>query len=161
MAQSTNGKMMLVDTEIANNQDEVLAIFERKYSEGEEGIVVKNFSQNWVNGKPAGQVKVKAEKDCDLEMVEFIEGNGAYSGMCGSIRCISNDEKLEVYIKPRTIQNAIDIWENKDYYMNKILAVRYNAKIKSPVKELYSLYLPRFVEVRAYKSIADTLEEIS
>ena len=161
MAQSTNGKMMLVDTEIANNQDEVLAIFERKYSEGEEGIVVKNFSQNWVNGKPAGQVKVKAEKDCDLEMVEFIEGNGAYSGMCGSIRCISNDEKLEVYIKPRTIQNAIDIWENKDYYMNKILAVRYNAKIKSPVKELYSLYLPRFVEVRTDKSIADTLEQIS
>ena len=161
MAQSTNGKMMLVDTEIANNQDEVLAIFERKYSEGEEGIVVKNFSQNWVNGKPAGQVKVKSEKDCDLEMVEFIEGNGAYSGMCGSIRCISNDEKLEVYIKPRTIQNAIDIWENKDYYMNKILAVRYNAKIKSPVKELYSLYLPRFVEVRTDKSIADTLEQIS
>lgn len=161
MAQSTNGKMMLVDTEIANNQDEVLAIFERKYSEGEEGIVVKNFSQNWVNGKPAGQVKVKAEKDCDLEMVEFIEGNGAYSGMCGSIRCISNDEKLEVYIKPRTVQNAIDIWENKDYYMNKILAVRYNAKIKSPVKELYSLYLPRFVEVRTDKSIADTLEQIS
>ena len=81
--------------------------------------------------------------------------------LCVNAIEVSNDKKLEVYIKPRTIQNAIDIWENKDYYMNKILAIRYNAKIKSPVKELYSLYLPRFVEVRTDKCIADTLEQIS
>lgn len=161
MATSTNGKMMLVGAEIANNKEEVLAIFERKYSEGEEGIVVKNIDQIWTSGKPAGQVKVKAEKDCDLQMVEFIEGNGAYARMCGSIRCISNDKKLEVYVKPRTVQNATDIWENQEYYMDKILAIRYNAKIKSPVKELYSLYLPRFVEVRTDKSVADALDDIS
>ena len=76
MANLAGDRMMVVDTDIAYNKDEVMEIFKHKYELGEEGIVVKNTSQNWVDGKPSGQVKVKAEKDCDLEMVEFIEGNG-------------------------------------------------------------------------------------
>lgn len=160
MIKMAGNKLRMVDTEFANNKQEVLDIFKRKYESGEEGIVVKNKSQNWVNGKPAGQVKVKAEKDCDLKMVEFIEGNGAYEGMCGSIRCVSNDEKLEVFVKPRTIQDAIDIWENQEANLGKILSVKYNEKIKSPNKDLYSLYLPVFVEIRNDKEVADNFENI-
>lgn len=160
MANLAGDRMMVVDTDIAYNKDEVMEIFKHKYELGEEGIVVKNTSQNWVDGKPSGQVKVKAEKDCDLEMVEFIEGNGTYEGMCGSIRCLSADKKLEVYVKPRTIADATYIWENQEANLGKILAVKYNEKIKSPDKELYSLYLPVFIEIRNDKDIADKLEDI-
>ena len=160
MIKMAGDKLRIVDTEFANDREEVLKIFKEKYEAGEEGIVVKNRTQNWVDGKPAGQVKVKAEKDCDLQMVEFIEGNGTYANMCGSIRCISNDNKLEVFVKPRTIQDAVDIWENQEANMGKILTVKYNEKIKSPNKDLYSLYLPVFVEIRNDKDIADNFENI-
>ena len=160
MIKMAGDKLRIVDTEFANDREEVLKIFKKKYEAGEEGIVVKNRTQNWVDGKPAGQVKVKAEKDCDLQMVEFIEGNGTYANMCGSIRCISNDNKLEVFVKPRTIQDAVDIWENQEANMGKILTVKYNEKIKSPNKDLYSLYLPVFVEIRNDKDIADNFENI-
>jgi len=80
--------------------------------------------------------------------------------MCGSIRCLSADKKLEVYVKPRTIADATYIWENQEANLGKILAVKYNEKIKSPDKELYSLYLPVFIEIRNDKDIADKLEDI-
>ena len=44
--------------------------------------------------------------------------------------------------------------------MGKILTVKYNEKIKSPNKDLYSLYLPVFVEIRNDKDIADNFENI-
>lgn len=156
-----NDRIKIVDTEYADSKDEVMEIFDRKYASGEEGIVVKNLNQHWVDGKPAGQVKVKSEKDCDLQMVEFLEGKGAYAGMCGSIRCISSDNKLEVFVKPRTFADAEFIWNNQEENLNRILTVKYNDKILSETKKgIYSLYLPVFVEVRTDKDVADKLEDI-
>ena len=93
-------------------------------------------------------------------MVEFLEGKGTYAGMCGSITCVSSDGLLEVNVKPRTPADADYIWKNKAECKNKILTVKYNEKIKSPSKDLYSLYLPIFIEIRDDKIIANTLEEI-
>ena len=160
IAENSSDRIQVVDTYIVNSLDEAMELFEQKYSEGEEGIVLKNMSGIWKNGKGPDQVKVKSEKDCDLQMIEFTEGKGAYAGMCGTIRCISQDRKLEVSIKPRTPQIAQEIWNNTDMYLDKIVAVKYNEKIKSPDKDTWSLFLPVFIEVRDDKSIADKFEDI-
>ena len=160
LTENSNGRIQIVDTHIAHNKEEVMALFEEKYAQGEEGIVVKAMDGTWVDSKPWWQVKVKSEKDCDLQMIEFTEGKGAYSGMCGTIRCISLDGKLEVSVKPRTPLIAQEIWDNTDAYLDKIVAVKYNEKIKSPDKDTWSLFLPVFIEVRDDKSIADKFEDI-
>lgn len=151
----------IVDTFDINSEEEAMELFNKLYAKGEEGIILKNLDQIWQNGKPSGQVKIKSEKDCDLKMVEFSEGKGAYASMCGSIKCVSEDELLEVSVKPRTPADALYIWNNQEDCLNKILTVKYNDKIKSPEKEKWSLYLPVFVEIRDLdKTVADKLKDI-
>ena len=160
VANNSNGRVQIVDTYTVKNKDEVMELFNQKYSEGEEGIVVKNKDGIWTDGKPYWQVKVKSEKDCDLRIIEFTEGKGAYAGMCGSMRCVSEDKKLEVSVKPRTPDIAKEIWNNQNLYLDKIVAVKYNEKIKSPDKDTFSLFLPVFIEIRDDKIMADNLEDI-
>ena len=158
---SSHPLIKIVDTFYINSKEEAMDLFNELYAKGEEGIILKNLDQIWKNGKPSGQVKIKSEKDCDLRMVEFSEGKGAYSNMCGSIKCVSEDELLEVSVKPRTPADAIYIWNNQEECLNKVLTVKYNDKIKSPEKEKWSLYLPVFVEIRDLdKTVADKLVDI-
>ena len=74
-------KLHIVNTWEVQNIDEAMAKFEEQYELGEEGVVIKSFNQPWVDGKPSGQVKIKAEKECELTMIGFEEGKGAYEGM--------------------------------------------------------------------------------
>jgi len=153
-------KLHIVNTWEVNNVQEAMERFNEEYTKGEEGVVIKSFNQIWQDGKPVGQVKIKAEKDCDLQMIEFLEGKGLYEGRCGSIRCITCDNKLEVMVKPRTPDDASEIWDNQEEYLNKILTVKYNEKIESDTKDKPSLYLPVFVEIRNDKIVADKFEDI-
>lgn len=153
-------KLHIVNTWEVNNIQEAMERFNEEYAKGEEGVVIKSFNQIWQDGKPIGQVKIKAEKDCDLQMIEFLEGKGLYEGRCGSIRCITCDNKLEVMVKPRTPDDASEIWDNQEKYLNKILTVKYNEKIESDTKDKPSLYLPVFVEIRNDKIVADKFEDI-
>lgn len=156
-----NEKFTVVNTQIAESVEQALTMFQEAYNNGEEGVVVKNFLQIWKDGKPSGQIKIKNEKECELRMVEFYEGQGAYEGLCGSIKCVSEDGIVEVNVKPRTPQDARLIWFNQPNYLNKILSVKFNALIKSPTKDTYSLYLPVFTEVRDFdKNTANTFKEI-
>lgn len=81
--------------------------------------------------------------------------------MCGTIVCVSEDNKLQVGVKPRTPEQAQEIWNNQDKYINQILAVKYNAKIKRKDSEIESLFLPVFIEWRiGDKNNADNLKDI-
>lgn len=153
-------RLRVVDTWTVNTVNEALEIFSEQYEKGEEGIVVKSVNQIWQDGKPSGQVKIKAEKDCELRMIAFQEGKGLYSGKCGNILCESEDHKLEVFVKPRTFKDAELIWENQEKYLNQILTVKFNEVILSETKEKPSLYLPVFLEIRDDKKEADTFEYI-
>lgn len=158
--QADTSKLKTVNTWVVNSVEEAMAKFQEQYELGEEGVVIKAFNQKWVDGKPTGQVKIKAEKSCELRMVGFIEGKGAYSGMCGAIRCVSEDDLIEVFIKPRTQADGIELWNNQDKYYHKILEVKFNEVISSESKDKYSLYLPVFVEIRDDKNVADDFEYI-
>lgn len=154
-------KVKYVNTYEIENIDSAMQLFNKLYSQGEEGIVVKNKDGIWKDGKPAWQVKVKNVSECDLRAVGFEEGSGAYSGMCGTIICESEDKLLKVGIKPRTPIQAEDVWQNQSKYLNKILTVKYNSKIKRQDSDIYSLFLPVFVEWRDLdKTTADKLGDI-
>ena len=42
---------------------------------GEEGTILKNLDSVWVNGRPKHQVKMKAEYDVELEIIDWYSGN--------------------------------------------------------------------------------------
>lgn len=155
-------RVILIETHETNTPDEAMALFDKMYERGEEGCILKDKNLIWANGKPSGAVKIKAEKECDLEIIGFEEGSGAYKGMCGTLNCASIDRKLIVGVKPRTPLQAQDFWDNQEKYLNTIVAVKYNEKIASKQKkDTMSLFLPVFVESRiGDKDVADKIEEI-
>lgn len=155
-------KIKVVDNKIVNTIEEALALFEEKYAQGEEGIIVKEQNLIWKDGKPKGCVKIKSEKETDLRCVGFDEGSGAYVGMLGAIKCQSEDGLLIVDVGTGlTEENRKEFWNNKDKYLNKILTVKYNEKIKDKKKDTWSLFLPVFIEWRDFdKDKADKLEDI-
>lgn len=155
----------IVPTRIVHSLDEAKAHFREMVSQGKEGTVLKDGDAIWKNGTSKQQVKFKIEFDCDLEIVGFVEGQKATrnEGRVGSVTCQSADGKLkvDVAVKGEAMRDAID--GDRSAWLGKIMTVKAN-NIMPPTEtnELYSLFLPRFVETeyRQDKSEADSLERI-
>lgn len=147
-----------VETKEVTSIDEAWKIFENYLKQGQEGIILKTMQGKWENKRSKGQIKFKAELDCDLIVKDYQWGTGKYEGMLGALICESADGLLSVGIgsgftdeqrKELTPENTL----------GKIVAVRYNAKIKNKNGE-HSLFLPRVLEIRQDKDNADTLKKI-
>lgn len=156
---STDTNMIsLVETKEVSSIDEAWKIFEDYLKLGQEGIILKTIQGKWENKRSKGQIKFKAELDCDLVVKDYQLGTGKYEGMLGALICESSDGLLSVGIgsgftdeqrKELTPQNTI----------GKIVAVRYNSKIKNKSGN-HSLFLPRVIEIREDKDTADTFKKI-
>lgn len=161
----SNPAIGVIPTKIVYSLDEAKAHFKEMTSQGKEGTILKDGDAIWKNGTSKQQVKFKVEFDCDLEIVGFVEGQKATKneGRVGSITCQSSDGKLkvDVAIKGETMRDAVDA--DRSAWLGKVMTVKAN-NIMPPTEsnELYSLFLPRFVETeyRQDKSEADSLERI-
>src|SRR5574344_1307484 len=149
----------VVESYIANNFDEIENLYQHVRNRGEEGLVIKNLDTIWKDTKSL-MFKIKAVEDCDLKIIDILEGNGRLKGLCGNVTCVSSDGLLKVNVKPRTDDLCEDVWFNKDKYIDKILCLEYNEKVKNKDCNGYTLQHPRWVEVRIDKNIADKCEDI-
>jgi hypothetical protein len=150
-------KIDLVETFEVDSLEQTQRIFQNYLDDGEEGIILKDPNSLWENKRSKGQIKFKAELDCDLKVLSVISGTGKYSDAIGSLYCESADGVVKVYVG----SGFNDEQRNappSDYY-GKIIAVKYNARIKN-VQGEESLFLPIFLEVREDKEVADTSDKI-
>ena len=114
----------------------------------------------WKNGTSKDQVKVKLEAEIDLKITGFNKGNGKNSELFGSLICESSDGMLSVNVSGFKDKDRKEIFDNFEFYKNEIITVKANALMKHPKEESYSLFLPRFVEMRQDKTVADDLTTI-
>lgn len=137
--------------------DEANDIFQELLADGHEGIILKDKKSIWENKRSKGQIKFKGEEECDLKVVGIQPGTGKYEGMIGAILCESADGILKVDVG----SGFKDHDRKKDHseYVGKIVAVKYNMRIKNKQGE-ESLFLPVFVEVREDKDVADSVSDI-
>ena len=149
----------VIESYIANNFEEIENLYQHVRNRGEEGLVVKNLDTIWKDTKSL-MFKIKAVEDCDLKIVDILEGNGRLKGLCGNVTCVSSDGLLKVNVKPRTDDLCEDVWCNKDKYLDKILCLEYNEKVKNKDCNGYTLQHPRWVEIRIDKNVADKCEDI-
>lgn len=155
-----SSNISIVNTHIVNNIQEAYDIFNLYLARNEEGIILKDFNNKWENKRSKTLLKFKGEYECDLRIVDVIEGNGAFSGSVGAFLCKTDDGLLEVSVGTGFTE------EQRKYYMdnkpiNKIVTIKYNAKITSKAaNKKDSLFLPVFVVVREDKNETDTIETI-
>ena len=150
----------LIETRKVHSMFDARLHFEELRDKGEEGTILKDPDSVWKNGTSKQQIKLKAEKECELSVIGFNEGKGKYEGTLGSLQCISEDDLLEVNISGFTDAEREKIWNDQSDWLECIITACFNEVIKAKDKEKWSLFLPRFVARRTDKTKADTLEYI-
>lgn len=148
----------IVDTSIVYSKKELEDFYNKKLSEGEEGIIAKYPNFIWKDGTSTEQFKFKQDIPVELIVVGYNVGNGKNSDTFGSLICMSADGKINVSVSGFTDKERFDIWENIEYYIGKIITVKSNGIQYANTP--HSLFLPQFVEWRLDKTEADTLEQI-
>jgi ATP-dependent DNA ligase len=153
-----NSKILPCHTEIVNNQDEAIEFFMKMLSQGEEGAILKNMHHVWQPKRTKDLGKMKAEEEADLVVVGWNEGTGKYKGYMGSLECETADGLLSVNVSGWSDHDRKTLTEENT--KGKILTVMYNAIIDSKGKDKKSLFLPRAVEFRFDKTVANKLEDL-
>lgn len=121
-----------------------------------EGTVLKNMNGLYEDGTSLDQFKLKAEKECELEIFDTVEGTGKYRGMVGSLRCRSSCGGLVTDVG----MGLSDEDRARTDWAGEIISVKFNSVSKSKAKEHYALAHARLIEPRLDKTTADNLEYI-
>jgi ATP-dependent DNA ligase len=148
----------LVSHKIVNNLEEAQDYFQDHLKNGLEGIILKDMSMIWEDKRSKKQLKFKAEETADLVVVDWVEGNGKYQGMLGALVCESSDGKIRVNVSGFTDDQRKAI--TKEDSVGKIIEVLYNTKIQDSKTKQWSLFLPRIVQFRDDKDVANSFDEI-
>lgn len=158
----TDNKFWIIPYIEVKSLEEAEAHFQELLSQGHEGTILKNFHAPWEDSRSKHLVKMKAEKDCDLEIIGWNPGTGQFEGMVGSLICASSDRLVEVAISGFSVDLRTEITKNIDALIGDIVAITYNERIKSKARTgIDSLFLPRFAEFRSDKTVANSSKEIT
>lgn len=155
--------IQVVEYQTVQNIEDARTLFEHYLNQGQEGIILKDLNGKWEDKRVKHQIKFKGELECDLEVIDYEEGTGKYVGKLGALVCRSRSTDA----KPITVSigsgfndsNRDEFWNIRDSLIGKIVAVKYNARIKNKQGE-ESLFLPIFLELREDKDMADTESNI-
>jgi DNA ligase 1 len=146
---------------IVHSKEEALQHYEEMLAQGKEGTVLKNSTMFWRDGTSKEQLKLKLEVAVDLVCYELTEGKGKNKDTFGAMVCESRDGSLIVGVSGFTDEMRKYIFDNWDSICGKIIAVKANALMKpTDNNPLWSLFLPRFVEIREDKTVADTVKQV-
>jgi hypothetical protein len=155
-----NKRVWLVSSQIVQTIEEAQEMFQEYLSLGYEGIILKDGSGVWEDKRAKHQIKFKGELECDLKIVAVEEGSGKYAGMLGALICESSDGVVKVSVgSGLNDEHRTNLWHIKQEILDKIVAVKYNTRIKNKQGE-ESLFLPIFIELRDDKDIADSSKDI-
>jgi len=150
----------LIPGKIVKSLDEAIAHFNELLASGEEGTILKNFCGLWEDTRSKHLVKLKAEEDCDLEIIGWNPGEGKFLGQVGSLICASSDRKVIVSISGFSDALRLQITKDINELIGTIITVIYNERISSQQNVADSLFLPRFAEFRTDKTVANSSAEI-
>lgn len=158
-----NKMLEVIPYKVVNTLEEAKAHYQELLAEGKEGTVLKDMNAIWKDGTSKHQIKMKQEVVVELRAIDL---NPAATGSknedtFGSILFRSECGLLEVNVTGIPDAQRKEIFDNWNYYQNKVASVKANGIMHSKTRKPHSLFLPRFVEWRdADKTVADTFEYI-
>lgn len=154
-----------IETKYVSNIGQAYEHYFDAVGRGLEGTIIKLENAIWEDKTSQSQFKVKVEFDCDLKITGFNPGKGKNEQFFGSIACQSEDGLLKVNVsgfkdKPKPgILTREQIHNMREELLGTILTVKSNNIMRNENKA-NSLFLPRAVEFRTDKTIADDMQRI-
>ena len=149
-----------VEGKIVNNKEEAIEHFKEMLARGEEGTILKNLHSHWENARSKNCVKFKIVIQTTMKVTDFLEGKEKYANKLGAILCESSDGIVQVKVGSGLSDEDRElIWNNQSYYKENFIEIESNGLIIAD-DGTYSLFLPRFIEVREDKTEADSFDTI-
>ena len=154
-----------IDTKTANDIQEIIAEFKKRLKNGDEGVIVKNTNFIWEGKRIKEQIKLKLDLDTTLQVTGWKYGakGTKYETMLGSLECFSSDGKVCVSVgsgfSDAFRKQFVKTYQRSDS-ISMFVEIRSNGLIKNANDDTYSLFLPRFIEIRLDKTEADDFEMI-
>lgn len=152
-----NDSVSLVKTIVVHSLQDAFKVYQKALARGEEGVMLKSSDLMWKDHKTTKGCKLKLEVDVDLEIVGFTEGRGKNASTFGSISMQTRDGLLKVDVSGMSDDLRLYVHLNRDKLLGTIATVCANDVTKT---EPASLFLPRLVELRSDKAVADSFEEV-
>ena len=156
-----NNSVKVVPTRFVYSKEQALEHYSEMLAQGKEGTVLKSCDFKWKDGTSKEQLKLKLEVDVDLVITGFTQGEGKYSHLFGSVSCETIDGLLKVNVSGMPDKMREYLSEHREESIGKVMCVRGNMLMKpSKSNDKYSIFLPRCVEVREDKVVADSLVQV-
>ena len=100
-------------------------------------------------------MKFKEIKDIDLRVIDWKEGTGKNVGLLGALTAETEDGQIRVNVGTGFSDEQRKLY-TKEFVMGKIIEIEYNMRVTAGGRDTDSLFLPRFVELREDKDIANS-----
>ena len=124
---------------------------------GGEGVIVKSPDHLYECKRSKSWIKIKEVNDCDLIIKGHYPGEGKREGYIGGLICEDASGTVKVKVGSGfTEEDLKTLSVNPDGLIGKIAACQYNVVINDKTGG-WSLFLPRFIEVREDKDEADDM----
>lgn len=151
----------MVESRFCNTTQEVIDHFVEARSKGSEGTVIKSPKLKWKDGKVKDGLKLKNEFECEMKIAGFQE-HSKKAQQVGAIFVESEDGVVKCKVgSGLTDAQRKKFFLTQDEMLGKIVTIKGNDLVTNELKQgQYSIFLPRFVEVRDDKTVADTFDKI-
>jgi ATP-dependent DNA ligase len=124
---------------------------------GGEGVIVKSPDHLYECKRSKSWIKIKEVNDCDLIIKGWYPGEGKREGFIGGLICEDASGVVKVKVGSGfTEEDLKTLSQNPDELVGKIAACQYNVVINDKTGG-WSLFLPRFIEIRHDKDEADDM----
>jgi len=147
-----------VESQLAYSYAKLQEISADYINNGYEGIIVKDLQGKYEFKRSSNWLKVKAVNSTTLKVVGVEQGKGKREGKVGALVCESECGVVSVNVGSGLTDDDIDTF-TKTPPIGKYVEVLFNVAIQSDDYN-WSLFLPRFKEVRIDKTEADTFSKI-
>lgn len=153
--------IQMVESRFCNTTQEVIDHFVEARSKGSEGTVIKSPKLKWKDGKVKDGLKLKNEFECEMKIAGFQE-HSKKAQQVGAIFVESEDGVVKCKVgSGLTDAQRKKFFLTQDEMLGKIVTIKGNDLVTNELKQgQYSIFLPRFVEVRDDKNVADTFDKI-
>lgn len=122
-------------------------ILKKVDSEGYEGLMCIR-DMPYKTKRHNGMLKCKTFKSCDIPIIGFEEGEGKYVGTLGSVVARYKDNNTVNIGSGYTDEQRVNIWQNKDELIGRMIQVKYKEESKDKTTGLLSLQFPIFEGIR-------------
>lgn len=147
----------LIDGMEVSDLEKAQEFYEKQISMGYEGAILKYPDLQWENGRSKKMIKMKEEKSADLICVGW-KPHGKREGWIGSLELETSDGLLKV--NTGSGLNDEDRQRDPNFFVGKIIEMKYNAIIQAKSAKEPSMFLPIYKNVRLDKTTADSLKDL-